>query len=82
MGFLRYCPGMNNKIDHEKIEQVKAMLRDPLVAQAWNIYYSMEYSKGWNSKAFLEARDRAWRTYCHYRDLYLGVKVAELDNLN
>jgi hypothetical protein len=74
---------MNNaKLDYEKIEQVKAMLRDPLVAQAWSIYYSMEYSKGWNSKAFLEARDRAWRTYCHYRDLYLGVKVAELDNLN
>ena len=79
MGFLMYCPGMNNKIDHEKIEQVKAMLRDPLVAQAWHIYYAMEYSKGWNSKSFLLARERAWRNYCHYRDLYLGIKVAELD---
>jgi hypothetical protein len=69
----------NSKIDNEKIEQVKAMLKDPLVAQSWNIYYAMEYSKGWNSKSFLLARERAWRNYCHYRDLYLGIKVAELD---
>jgi hypothetical protein len=68
---------MNNKDDAEQIAKVKAMLRDPLVAQAWNIYAAMEYNKGWNSKSFLVARERAWKTYCHYRDQYMGFKAFE-----
>ena len=74
---------MNNKDDAEQIAKVKAMLRDPLVAQAWLIYTGMEYNKGWNSKAFLIARDRAWKTYCHYRDQFMGfAPYAPTNSIN
>jgi hypothetical protein len=70
--------GMKSKlhpVPQEKIEFVKALLADPLVNRAWLLYNAMELPRA-GDRTLMEARHRAWKRYCHYRDVYLGIQKS------
>lgn len=58
----------------EKIDQINAMLKDPIVGEAWSYFVALGQPHNQTlSMNQIKARDKAWIQYCIVRDQYLKL---------